>query len=140
MASTRPISVGTEGIGAPRFAPSFPGGCPFITSVGATQIANGSTVNDPETACETVIFSGGGFSNIFPLPNFQAAAVKGFLKNHPPPYTAQQFNNSGKVGVQCLVPKIMSNRSSRSARSLIFRRMGKLLSLHDYELLSYSNH
>ena len=40
--------------------------CPYVTSVGATQIKVGSTVNDPEEACETVIFSGGGFSNIFP--------------------------------------------------------------------------
>jgi tripeptidyl-peptidase-1 len=61
------------------------------------MISNGSTVADPETACEKVIFSGGGFSNIFPMPDYQAKAVTSFLKNHPPPYTAQQFNNSGKV-------------------------------------------
>jgi tripeptidyl-peptidase-1 len=41
--------------------------CPFVTAVGATQINPGSTVNDPEGACEQVIFSGGGFSNIFPF-------------------------------------------------------------------------
>ena len=40
--------------------------CPFLTAVGATQVNPGSTVNDPESACEQVIFSGGGFSNIFP--------------------------------------------------------------------------
>lgn len=40
--------------------------CPFVTAVGATQVNPGSTVNDPEGACEQVIFSGGGFSNIFP--------------------------------------------------------------------------
>jgi len=54
-------------------------------------------VNDPESACEQVIFSGGGFSNIFPMPSYQAKAVTSFLKNHPPPYTSAQFNNSGKV-------------------------------------------
>jgi tripeptidyl-peptidase-1 len=64
------------------------------------MIPKGSTVADPETACELVIFSGGGFSNIFPMPDFQAAAVTSFLENHPPPYTAQQFNNSGQV--RCL--------------------------------------
>jgi tripeptidyl-peptidase-1 len=37
-----------------------------VTAVGATQIKPGATVNEPEEACETVIFSGGGFSNIFP--------------------------------------------------------------------------
>ena len=39
--------------------------CPFITAVGATQINPGSTVSDPEGACEQAFFSGGGFSNIF---------------------------------------------------------------------------
>ena len=89
--------------------------CPWVTSVGATQILANKTVNDPESACEVAIFSGGGFSNIFPciisilntfisltvrfqrLPSYQASAVTGFLKNHPPPYTEGQFNNSGKV-------------------------------------------
>jgi tripeptidyl-peptidase-1 len=41
--------------------------CPFVTAVGATQINPGSTINDPEGACEQAIFSGGGFSNIFPF-------------------------------------------------------------------------
>ncbi|KAJ7659862.1 subtilisin-like protein [Mycena rosella] len=79
------------------FNPSFPSTCPWVTSVGATQILEGNTVNDPETACEEAIFSGGGFSNIFPLPSYQASAVKGFLKNHPPPFTHGEFNNSGNV-------------------------------------------
>jgi len=80
-----------------RFNPDFPVTCPFITGVGATQINPGSTVNDPESACEQVIFSGGGFSNIFPMPSYQEAAVKSFLENHPPPFTSAQFNNSGQV-------------------------------------------
>ncbi|KAF8194430.1 subtilisin-like protein [Mycena galopus ATCC 62051] len=79
------------------FNPSFPSTCPFVTSVGATQILAGNTVNDPESACEEVIFSGGGFSNIFSLPSYQAEAVTSFLKNHPPPFTHGEFNNSGKV-------------------------------------------
>ncbi|KAH8082440.1 subtilisin-like protein [Cristinia sonorae] len=80
-----------------KFNPGFPVTCGFLTAVGATQINPGSTVNDPEGACEQVIFSGGGFSNVFALPDYQSAAVKGFLKNHPPPFTAAQFNNSGNV-------------------------------------------
>ncbi|KAF5315002.1 hypothetical protein D9619_007273 [Psilocybe cf. subviscida] len=79
------------------FNPGFPVTCPFLTAVGATQVNPGSTVNDPEGACEQVIFSGGGFSNIFPMPSYQAAAVSGFLTNHKPPFTAAQFNNSGTV-------------------------------------------
>jgi len=90
-AQHQPVDNGTV------FNPSFPGGCPFLTSVGATQILSGNTVNDPESACEEVIFSGGGFSNIFPIPSYQKNAVTGFLKNHPPPFTNGQFNNSGTV-------------------------------------------
>ncbi|EIN12224.1 subtilisin-like protein [Punctularia strigosozonata HHB-11173 SS5] len=80
-----------------RFNPGFPVTCPFVTAVGATQVNPNATVNDPESACEQVIFSGGGFSNIFAMPKYQETAVKSFLKNHPPPYTAAQFNNSGVV-------------------------------------------
>ena len=52
---------------------------------------------EPESACEQVIFSGGGFSNIFDMPAYQKHAVSKYLKDHPPPYTAERFNNSGKV-------------------------------------------
>ena len=81
---------GSSGI----FNPSFPGTCPYITSVGATQIVPGASVTAPEEACETVIFSGGGFSNVFPLPDYQAAAVKSYFANHDPPYGADRYNNS----------------------------------------------
>ena len=81
---------GTSGM----FNPSFPSTCPYVTSVGATQIKPGATVTQPEEACETVIFSGGGFSNVFALPSYQTNAVKSFFANHPPPYTAAQYNNS----------------------------------------------
>ncbi|KAJ7843350.1 subtilisin-like protein [Mycena olivaceomarginata] len=87
----QPVENGTV------FNPSFPSTCGFVTAVGATQILPGNTVNDPESACEEVIFSGGGFSNIFPLPSYQAHAVTSFLTNHPPPYTNGEFNSSGKV-------------------------------------------
>ena len=83
--------------GSGKFNPSFPPTCPYVTAVGATQIVPGASVTQPEEACETGIFSGGGFSNVFPLPAYQASAVTGFLTNHPPPYTATQFNNSGQV-------------------------------------------
>lgn len=78
-----------------RFNPSFPGGCPWVTSVGATQILNGSSVADPESACEQVIFSGGGFSNVFAMPSYQQQAVGTYLDRHAPPYGAAQYNNSG---------------------------------------------
>jgi tripeptidyl-peptidase-1 len=77
-----------------RFNPSFPGTCPYVTSVGATQVATGSTVTQPEQAAESVIYSGGGFSNNFAMPSYQASAVKSYFKNHNPPYGADRYNNS----------------------------------------------
>ncbi|RPD61263.1 subtilisin-like protein [Lentinus tigrinus ALCF2SS1-6] len=51
------------------FVPTFPSGCPFLTSVGSTQ---GIT----ETAAD---FSSGGFSNIFARPSYQDDAVAAYL-------------------------------------------------------------
>ncbi|KAK0256450.1 hypothetical protein B0A54_04706 [Friedmanniomyces endolithicus] len=88
---------GTSG----RFNPSFPGTCPYITSVGATQVKNNTNIvtalatgTQPEEACETVIYSGGGFSNVFPLPEYQANAVHHWFADYPPPYGPDRFNNS----------------------------------------------
>lgn len=91
--ATGAYNNGSTGI----FNPSFPGTCPYITSVGATQIANGSTVRTPEGASETVIFSGGGFSNVFPMPSYQQTAMANYFTNHAPPYGSDRFNNSRKV-------------------------------------------
>lgn len=61
------------------FLPTFPSGCPFMTSVGATT---GIT----ETAAT---FSSGGFSNVFARPLYQSTAVSTYL-------TALGKTNSGK--------------------------------------------
>ncbi|RDW84876.1 putative tripeptidyl-peptidase 1 [Coleophoma cylindrospora] len=84
------VSVGTSGM----FVPSFPGGCPYVTSVGATQVKPNATVTQPEEAAESVIYSGGGFSNVFGLPSYQAEAVATYFAKHSPPYGADQYNNS----------------------------------------------
>lgn len=85
--------AGTSG----RFNPAFPSTCPYVTSVGATQIKPGASVTAPEQACQTVIYSGGGFSNVFAMPDYQSAAVKGYFASNAPTYTAEQFNNSQMV-------------------------------------------
>jgi len=79
------------------FNPGFPVTCPFITAVGATQIDPGNTVLQPEGACEQVIFSGGGFSNVFAMPSYQEAAVSSYFATSPPPFTSARFNNSQTV-------------------------------------------
>ncbi|KIK97958.1 hypothetical protein PAXRUDRAFT_135153 [Paxillus rubicundulus Ve08.2h10] len=77
------------------FNPGFPSTCPYITSVGATQVSPGNSVFDRESACEQVIYSGGGFSNNFAIPDYQKDAVSSYLKNHPPAYPSNIWNSTG---------------------------------------------
>ncbi|KAJ7121434.1 family S53 protease-like protein [Mycena epipterygia] len=68
------------------FIPVFPAACPFVTSVGSTQGFG------PEVA---VNFTSGGFSNIFPAPRYQSAAIDGFVKTIPSNF-AGTFNKTGR--------------------------------------------
>ncbi|TBU52071.1 subtilisin-like protein [Dichomitus squalens] len=88
---------GQQELGAPRFSPTFPGGCPYVTSVGATQVVPGHKVTDRESAVFQRFPSGGGFSNVFPRSSFQKAAVAGYLEKYPPPYAAGIFNSTGRA-------------------------------------------
>jgi tripeptidyl-peptidase-1 len=88
---------GSQSKAGQRFNPGFPAGCPYVTAVGATQVPAGRKVTDPESATYEVIYSGGGFSNYFPRPAYQAGQVSTFLKSHPPPYTSPRtYNASGR--------------------------------------------
>lgn len=70
--------------------------CPYVTGVGGTQINNGDTIYDPQH----VFFqpfeprkmyknangtSGGGFSNIYPIPDYQKKALDTYFTQHNPP-------------------------------------------------------
>lgn len=69
-----------------EFVPTFPAGCPYITSVGATiGIA-------PESA---LYLSSGGFSNIFTRPSYQATSVSAYLNNLGSTYKGR-FNTTGR--------------------------------------------
>jgi tripeptidyl-peptidase I len=81
-------SSGKDGL---TFNPSFPATCPYVTAVGATQIKPGASVTAPEVACETVIYSGGGFSNVFAQPSYQAAAVATYYKHYNPHYRPRLY-------------------------------------------------
>ncbi|PLW47967.1 hypothetical protein PCANC_09418 [Puccinia coronata f. sp. avenae] len=85
---------GSQSVEGKLFNPSFPGTCPYVTSVGATQVPSGKTVQDPEVACFTKIQSGGGFSNVFRQPSYQSSAVKSFFRNHPPKIAPDRYNSS----------------------------------------------
>ncbi|KAH9902589.1 subtilisin-like protein [Cubamyces lactineus] len=88
-------STGEPAFPGTAFAPSFPGGCPYITSVGATQVNPGAKVTDPESACMQVIYSGGGFSNVFAMPSWQKNAVENYLSKYSPGYPEGTYNTSG---------------------------------------------
>lgn len=76
------------------FNPTWPNGCPYVTNVGATKVYPGKTVFEPESAVYdpaghpySVNFSsGGGFSNVYPIPKYQASAVSTFFDKHDPGY------------------------------------------------------
>ncbi|KAH7925917.1 hypothetical protein BV22DRAFT_1010230 [Leucogyrophana mollusca] len=86
---------GSQSATGTGFNPTFPGVCPFVTAVGATQIRPNASILEPEIACQDHIYSGGGFSNYFAIPDYQKAAVTGYLKNYTPNYPAGTFNTSG---------------------------------------------
>lgn len=77
--------AGAQASSCSTFLPTFPSGCPFMTSVGATRGIN-------ETAAS---FSSGGFSNYFTIPSYQASAVSGY-KSLLGTTNAGKFNNTGR--------------------------------------------
>ncbi|CAK7231434.1 hypothetical protein SCUCBS95973_007915 [Sporothrix curviconia] len=70
----------------PYFQPTFPAGCPYVTSVG------GTFQTGPELA---VSFSSGGFSSLHARPAYQDAAVSTYLKSLGSTY-APYFNASNR--------------------------------------------
>ncbi|KAL9078122.1 MAG: hypothetical protein Q9157_002949 [Trypethelium eluteriae] len=75
---------GVPGPGGNIFNVGSPVACPFVTTVGATQVNSGNSVNVPESAAVDPInafSSGGGFSNVFATPQYQAKAVSNFIAN-----------------------------------------------------------
>ncbi|KAI1111587.1 peptidase S8/S53 domain-containing protein [Nemania sp. NC0429] len=86
-----------------RYSPSFPVNCPYITAVGATTLlgehpeSGERAVSKPGSGPADAYYSGGGFSNYFPVPSYQASAVKHFMKHYAPNYGPNVYNNSGKA-------------------------------------------
>ncbi|KAI9453705.1 subtilisin-like protein [Lactarius psammicola] len=72
--------------GRVQFVPTFPGTCPYVTSIGGTR---GYL---PEAAS---VISGGGFSNYFERPIWQQQAVPAFLQNFGNQYQGM-YNASGR--------------------------------------------
>ncbi|KAF4446831.1 hypothetical protein F53441_9535 [Fusarium austroafricanum] len=77
----------------------FPGSCPYVTAVGATQVNfTGSrlqevAVFDPKHN----FYSGGGFSNVNLQPAYQKKAVASYLAANNPHYPKGTYNISGRA-------------------------------------------
>ncbi|KAI0261746.1 subtilisin-like protein [Gloeopeniophorella convolvens] len=78
---------GSQSQSCTNFVPTFPSGCPFLTSVGATQNVN------PEIAAD---FSAGGFSNYFSTPSWQTDAKAAYLAQLGNTNSGK-FNTSGRA-------------------------------------------
>uniref|UniRef100_A0A8C5HK35 Tripeptidyl-peptidase 1 n=1 Tax=Gouania willdenowi TaxID=441366 RepID=A0A8C5HK35_GOUWI len=82
------------GKGQNCFRPSFPASSPYVTTVGGTSFKNPFKV----TYEVTDYISGGGFSNVFEMPDYQVTAVKKYLQTAAADLPPQAyFNVSGRA-------------------------------------------
>ncbi|KAF2416266.1 tripeptidyl peptidase-like protein [Tothia fuscella] len=76
------------------YFPTFPPSCPYITSVGGSQIPlDGTTAINDTMSHNTLLSSGGGFSNIFLTPWYQKRGASDYLKTSGNK-NAKLFNSS----------------------------------------------
>ncbi|XP_069496561.1 tripeptidyl-peptidase 1-like [Ambystoma mexicanum] len=75
------------------FRPSFPASSPYVTTVGGTSFKNPFLL----TYEVTDYISGGGFSNVFPMPDYQVSAVKNYLNSMVKPPPKSYYNASGRA-------------------------------------------
>lgn len=86
---------GRSGVGK-TFHPDFPAASPYITAVGGTDFATKSTIGE-ESAWSC---GGGGFSDTFAMPDWQADAVSSYLTKAAAQGVlpdASLFNSSGRA-------------------------------------------
>ncbi|OBT91678.1 hypothetical protein VE01_10336 [Pseudogymnoascus verrucosus] len=76
-----------------RFAPCE---FPSITSIVTLRSPVNGTIHDREIVA-TRSSPGGGFSNIFALPSYQAETVASYYGHHDPGYNFSQYNNMQQV-------------------------------------------
>ncbi|KAK3280880.1 hypothetical protein CYMTET_11302 [Cymbomonas tetramitiformis] len=82
---------GRTGPGQKVFNPDFPGGSPYHTSVGGTDFLT-DQIGDEKTWQD----GGGGFSNTFGIPSYQAEAVAGYKSSGVELPPADLWNNTGR--------------------------------------------
>ena len=89
------------------FNPQFPSACPYVLSVGGTQLERNQSVHDPESAMHLrnydyppyyTFSSSGGRSNYFSTPNYQKSTVNTYFKDHDTGYPTYIYNGKQSVG------------------------------------------
>lgn len=88
FASSGDDGTGKQGFLCKKFDPTWPASSPYLTAVGATYLQSGT-----ENGWS---YSGGGFSQNFPLPKYQDVRVAAYLNSSTLP-PAKLFNSSGRA-------------------------------------------
>ncbi|KAH9923397.1 subtilisin-like protein [Epithele typhae] len=88
-------AIGYPDVGEPDFAPHIGNTCPYVTSVGATELKAGDPAHR-EIAPQS-FKSGGGFSNFIARPSFQDTAVQSYIANFTGNISAEAFNRAGRA-------------------------------------------
>lgn len=110
------------------FNPTWPNTCPYVTNVGGTKLYAGQSVNHSESAVfdpappgGANFSSGGGFSNVYPIPGYQASAVATFFEKYNPPYPYYSglVNNTGDIQTHPNVSALAGNSGG------IYNRIGR---------------
>jgi len=84
---------GRTGSGDRKFNPDFPAGSPYVTAVGGTELPT-ATIGATEVCCPD---GGGGFSNTFARPSYQATAVNNYIKSGVKLPPQSYWNISGRA-------------------------------------------
>ena len=80
------------------FSPDFPATCPYLTTAGATFLPPGGDVTKDQEVAVTRFPSGGGFSNIYPIPSYQASAVSTYFATAGTQYPFYTGTNNSNIG------------------------------------------
>lgn len=80
------------------FSPDFPATCPYLTTAGATFLPPGGDVTKDQEVAVTRFPSGGGFSNIYAIPSYQASAVATYFSTAGTQYPYYSSTNNNSFG------------------------------------------
>ncbi|KAL6700777.1 peptidase S8/S53 domain-containing protein [Trichoderma pleuroticola] len=73
--------------------------CPYVLAVGSTQLAPGhSDGKEGHEIATSYYISSGGFSNIYPTPDWQKSAVDKYFNENPTPYKYYNTTEGKNIG------------------------------------------